>query len=533
MMMMMKVALAAALVGSAAAQTARPTAGTISCGETRFGSTVNGAHTLGMSSREQHYEFTLTETTSVAFNGCNASYDIYLRIYNQAMNQQIAYRDDGGCPAGISSLRTVLTRTLEAGTYNVIVEGFSNRQGSYSLSMGCSEPTTTPAPGPAMQEEPLQCGGYAVGDTRTGTHRFGHRAREHHYRLTLPTLSLVTLNACNANYDVYLRIYNEQMTTQIAYRDDGGCPPGVHPYRVSMDRELDAGTYTVVVDGFSMNEGRYNLTVGCQTVTTTERPASSCPAHSHSSNGVCVPNSVCNVGRGHTNDVSECFRLRSYFNAQVEVSNTGSGSLTSADYFREVRAINGSDSADLVSIESCGMPGHYLTRTRLGLNRRALPTVLLLPLDNHASSHFADRATWLHGYSVPSSLMNSNYLQRTAQLGSATPQTYADPENPGQMLRMSGDGALSMYYTRNWYWAMWTVLAKVSQKPRVATTDYETLNGCCRGPGYMRPRSIYIGFTNSLAEAHAASCPAAVANSLTRRGKAGIMATAHAVVARK
>ena len=105
---------------------------------------------LGSNSNEHYYSFTLTETSSVTVDGCDADFDIYLRIYNADLTQQLAERDDGGCDAGVSSTRSrIIGYVLPAGTYNIIVEGYDSNQGSYTVGLTCALPTTTSGANPS------------------------------------------------------------------------------------------------------------------------------------------------------------------------------------------------------------------------------------------------------------------------------------------------------------------------------------------------------------------------------------------------
>ena len=62
---------------------------------------------------------------------CGSGFDTYLRVFNAA-GAEIASKDDGGCPG---RLQQKLSVTLTAGTYTVVVDGYSRSQGAYSLTM--------------------------------------------------------------------------------------------------------------------------------------------------------------------------------------------------------------------------------------------------------------------------------------------------------------------------------------------------------------------------------------------------------------
>lgn len=453
----------------------------------------------------------------VLFNACDVDYDVYLRIYNSALTQQLAYRDDGGCGTGVSGLYTILTEALEAGTYNLVIEGWSRREGNYNVSMSCSPATTTPAPGPASQGS-VECGQTVSGNTLSGSHSHGNPAYEHRYTLTLTGEAIVTFNACEADFDIYLRLYRGVGTnTQIQYRDDGGCGTAYHPYRTKMISTLLAGDYDIMVEGYWNNNGNYNLTVSCEYITTTPLPILECPSDQwfNASTGVCEQNSLCNIEGDHTNDLNECFRLRDYFTPLNELAASAQMSRSSADSWREVAPLDGS--TNMVSLESCKLPGHYLTRAVVGANRGAAPVVLLLPQSNHNRTSFAADATWIKETNFLNVLNNHRSISLNEMSG-GNPVYYRDPSRAGSYLSWAA-GKLLVRRVYNWNQAYLSTFAKIESKIMVPTGNFTSGPGYCRGPGYSRPATNrrHIGVTTSLGEALQRCRDAVGCNAVERR----------------
>lgn len=48
-------------------------------------------------------------------------------------------------------------------------------------------------------------------------------SREHHYVLTIETEQYVVFDACNSTFDTVLHVYDYNSSTELFYRDDGGC----------------------------------------------------------------------------------------------------------------------------------------------------------------------------------------------------------------------------------------------------------------------------------------------------------------------
>lgn len=82
------------------------------------------------------YQFTLANAGKVNMNLCNSAtnYDSYLYLFDETFSRITS--DDDGC----GTTRSKIERTLAAGTYYIVVEGWSTRCGNYHLEVSYNTP---------------------------------------------------------------------------------------------------------------------------------------------------------------------------------------------------------------------------------------------------------------------------------------------------------------------------------------------------------------------------------------------------------
>ena len=99
----------------------------------------------------------------------------------------------------------------------------------------------------------------------------GYDAGDVFYYFTLDNDGLVDINLCDAStdYDTYLRLFDGCPISggvELFADDDGPeCEDDIAPYEPSAleSMQLDAGTYWVVVEGLSANEGNFGINLIC------------------------------------------------------------------------------------------------------------------------------------------------------------------------------------------------------------------------------------------------------------------------------
>ena len=233
--------------------------GSIGCGQTVSGSTAadqqDSQH--GSASPEHLFLFTLSETKTVQFDSCASTYDTWLRIYSQDLATEYASCDD----CGSCGIQTVLSARLAPGTYTLVVEGFRDVAGEYSVTMNC---------GTGLHGA-VQCGNAVTGDNQAGLSILGHGSAEHYYSFTAFVPGVYQFNSCQSDFDTVLRIYDRDVTREIAACDDCAGSCGV---QAVLEAELPAGSYVLVVEGWTNRAGSYHVVMDCPLATS---PADTAP----------------------------------------------------------------------------------------------------------------------------------------------------------------------------------------------------------------------------------------------------------------
>ena len=108
----------------------------ITCGSSVTGSTTGTLNNYGGPSAEAIYRFEADVTGDYEFSSCGSDYDTYLRIYDANMNELYSADDDGDC-----NYQAIINRELSPGSYYVLIEGYQELAGFYTLTVTC--PTTS------------------------------------------------------------------------------------------------------------------------------------------------------------------------------------------------------------------------------------------------------------------------------------------------------------------------------------------------------------------------------------------------------
>ena len=255
----------------------------ITCNSVATGSTIGGTTLVGNPSPETFFRLTLTEEVLSNISTCRSSFDTYLRLYNAvtlaAGGEPITTNDDHGGGSCTDPRASVMTGTLAAGVYIIVVEGFAGMSGDYKLEVSCGSGSDITLAGALQQSESLQCGTSATptvvsGNTANGEPLIGYRARDVLYRFTLTAPKEVTLSTCGSSFDTYLQLFEEATIlaggAAIYVNDDGatgngGCARlldvyGIHSH---IRRVLTPGSYVVVVEGYQEAMGPYELSFEC------------------------------------------------------------------------------------------------------------------------------------------------------------------------------------------------------------------------------------------------------------------------------
>ena len=130
----------------------------------------------------------------------------------------------------------------------LVIEGWSNSQGDYTVDMNC--PTI---------DGTIECGQTVTGTTSGEDNTHGNAAPDHFYSFTVTEPQVYQFDSCDSSYDTYLRVYALDLDEQIQGCDDcGDCG-----LQTVLDTILLAGDYVLVIEGFSSSEGEYAVTMNC------------------------------------------------------------------------------------------------------------------------------------------------------------------------------------------------------------------------------------------------------------------------------
>jgi hypothetical protein len=215
------------------------------CGGSYSGSTSGAANVVGNRAGDALYDFSLTSETTVTFNSCGSGFDTWLRVFRDSVSgQEVCGCDDcGNC-----GWQTILECTLGAGNYVFVVDGWWNREGSFSVSVSCSG------------AEPAFCGGSFSASTSNAADVVGNPAGDALYDFSLSSETRVTLDSCGSSYDTWLRVFRDSVDgDEVCGCDDcGDCG-----YQTVLECTLGAGNYVIAADGWWMSEGELALSIAC------------------------------------------------------------------------------------------------------------------------------------------------------------------------------------------------------------------------------------------------------------------------------
>lgn len=210
---------------------------------------------------------TLTRRRRVIFESTSQSYDAYFHLRSDCDSSgHITYDDDSN-----GSLRPRIDRTLEPGTYYLIVDGYARRSGTATVNISVSECEGVPVVG-YLDTWFYRWfyyyygfrGNYGRGRTTVNTSGGVNVNRRHcggagpqkALEFELPWASNVRFTT-QANYDTVLHIRNNLDCNQpqdITCNDDGG--PGLNS---EIRTHLPAGRYYLILDGYSGRSGEVTI----------------------------------------------------------------------------------------------------------------------------------------------------------------------------------------------------------------------------------------------------------------------------------
>ncbi|GHU64368.1 hypothetical protein FACS1894123_08900 [Bacteroidia bacterium] len=221
--------------------------------------TTGFTNTFGRATNDVFYRFSVSVQMDVTITHCGSSLsDTYMYLLNVNGNSIDSNDDYSGTGACSNTYNSVIKKTLSAGTYYIVSEGYSSN-GLITTNI-TGTPAVNNTTGNTFQN-PIIMGTYGSSfnysnsqNTVNFTNTYGQSSNDVFYKFTLSLPMTVTINHCNSTLsDTYLHLLDAG-GNRIAYNDDysgtGACS---NTYRSYLKKELGAGTYYVVSEGYSSN----------------------------------------------------------------------------------------------------------------------------------------------------------------------------------------------------------------------------------------------------------------------------------------
>jgi hypothetical protein len=240
--------------------------GTLGCtaySDTKNNSTTNCfGNEYSQASDDIYYMFTLPVAATVNISHCGSGFDTYMHLLNSA-GVSIATNDDNGvlCAGAAASLQVALA----AGTYYVVSEGWSTNAGNITTQISRVLPVGTNTGNP-ISVGTLTCSSYSNTQNNNTAYCFGNdigqASDDIYYSFTLAANTIVDISHCGSGFDTYMYLLNSG-GTPITSNDDYG--PLCSATTASLEVNLAAGSYYVVSEGYSGNNGNITTQISIPT----------------------------------------------------------------------------------------------------------------------------------------------------------------------------------------------------------------------------------------------------------------------------
>ena len=103
------------------------------CGQTLTGSTSGASNRIGSPAPDHIYHFCTSVSGTHTFDSCGSGFDTWLRVWTHDLSRELFGCDD----CGSCGLQTILTGSLAAGCYKLVIDGYSTRSGTYTVGITC------------------------------------------------------------------------------------------------------------------------------------------------------------------------------------------------------------------------------------------------------------------------------------------------------------------------------------------------------------------------------------------------------------
>jgi uncharacterized protein YjdB len=213
--------------------------------------TVNYTNSYsGRSSNDVFYKFTLSVPMEITVSHCGSELsDTYVYLLDGSGSAIVSVDDYSGEGKCSSTYHPVIKRQLAAGTYYVVSEGYSSNGN-----------ITTSIAGTATSSGTVDIGtkstSFTYTDTKnttnTGNNYTGRAPNDVLYQFTLTVPMEITATHCGSELnDTYMTLLDASENVIVSvddYSGEGKCSNTYHPV---IKRQLAAGTYYIVSEGYN------------------------------------------------------------------------------------------------------------------------------------------------------------------------------------------------------------------------------------------------------------------------------------------
>ncbi|MDR1631802.1 MAG: DUF6443 domain-containing protein [Dysgonamonadaceae bacterium] len=217
--------------------------------------TSNLSNSYGRKTNEAVYTFTLSVPMEVVAKHCGSAFDTYMHLLDVSKNLIVSNDDYSGEGSCSNIYHSYIKRQLAAGTYYIVSEGYSG-SGNITTTITGTIPQLIVDIGP-------KSAGFTYTDTKntanTNNDYVGrYNTNDVFYKFTLSVpMEIVAKHCGSALSDTYMYLLDASKNLIVSnddYSGEGSCSSIYHSY---IKRQLAAGTYYIVSEGYS---GSGNIT---------------------------------------------------------------------------------------------------------------------------------------------------------------------------------------------------------------------------------------------------------------------------------
>ena len=232
------------------------------------------------------YAFSLTEDATVFLSTCGSGIqDSYIHLLDGQGNHLESNDDSKGeCGSSAADQRlSYMTQQLTAGDYFLVVEGYADNTGNITTTIeveGQFIKTGSSFNNPILVGVIDGTGIYEDQQNNHPSNEFedlyegsrNQRSDDIFYQFVLENGMEVSINTCNSSFDTYLHLLDANGNEITRNDDTNFCSAS---FRSLIQRNLQAGTYYIVAEGYSSSSGDIVIQISGSSSSSSARIASS------------------------------------------------------------------------------------------------------------------------------------------------------------------------------------------------------------------------------------------------------------------